>query len=122
MVERPREGGKVTEAQVAWAAGFFEGEGTFYAKAAGPKRKDGTRRKSLKLSLSNTDLSMLRQFKAYLGDAGSITQLRAARPNRQQIFQWSCVTKQARNVAALLYPYLSERRKQQLGNAGGLTL
>ena len=70
--DKIRESGDVylnavpTERNLAWAAGFFEGEGCFYA-GYHPARQDGTKVFRTHASLTQKDVTLLEQFKNIVG-------------------------------------------------------
>jgi len=66
---------------LAWAAGFFEGEGCI-GHATGTPRSIG-------IGVVNTDLERLEKFAAVM-DCGLIRDRGKQGPNRKRVWQWSC--------------------------------
>ena len=117
-----------TEIELAWAAGFFDGEGCIHCRIDHGKLKHQFQ---LIISISNTSLRSLERFKGivqhgpiyvrrtYIGNFGPY------KPN----WQWRSVSKQAHEVLVLLFPYLVTKRQEAelaisarkylIGNRGG---
>lgn len=101
------------EAQIAWAAGFFEGEGCFVYSQTTRNRRSFQRR----AVLANTDLEALRNFNAAvgLGKIGAKPRSRTkARAHWKPCWQWVCSHRE--ELAALIemfQPYLSTRRLEK---------
>ena len=55
------------KSDLAWAAGFFEGEGSVGAFKTGRPRKDGTRRIGVSLSINQVDRECLDRFREVVG-------------------------------------------------------
>jgi hypothetical protein len=100
--------------QLAWAAGFFDGEGN-----AGSVLTKG--HMILRLQVGNTDLELLRRFKAAVGDLGKIGgpyRQTASKEHHKSKWLWSCyrfVALQA--VVALLWPWLGTAKRKQISAA-----
>lgn len=115
------------DAEIAWAAGFFEGEGYFTARKW--TLKDGTVRLYPIAGINNTDLSMLERFHEIVEvgklrprvlDAATL-----ARFNAKPQWQWKTQKRhETESVFGLLEPWLSERRlaraRSLLDNRGSL--
>ena len=102
-----------TSEEVAWAAGFFEGEGTV------ARRKQGRF-----IAINNTDVDVLERFHAIVevgvvrGPYGPYNDL-----SRKPIWTWSVSNAEGRqHVADLLSPWLSVRRCEQLADVADLLL
>ena len=95
---------------IAWAAGFLEGEGAFYAERTGCER----------VQARQVQLQPLLRIQELFG--GSL-QLR--KNNRrgfglttaQPINEWRCSGSRARGIMMTLYPLLSPQRQQQIRTA-----
>ena len=97
--------------EAAWVAGFFDGEGTVYAHRSGPRRY-------LNLTIANTDMESLERCQRVLG--GAIYERRVA-ADRLPMFVLKVARQPAVEAAlALLDPYLSGKRQQQLATARAL--
>lgn len=104
--------------ELAWAAGFFDGEGWVYqAHKEGKRRKDGTQRAYPKLGLGNTDLPLLERFQKALGCGKVYGPYREKKPHVKPFWQWSASHKQGRQAARLLLPYVGDRNIKRLMEA-----
>lgn len=94
-----------TEVDIAWAAGFLEGEGSFYSG-----------RGSQYVSATQVNAEPLGKMKRLFG--GSVY-LRGARGNSQEYFLWRVSGSKARGLMFKLFPLLSEKRQGQIRKALG---
>lgn len=94
-----------TELEVAWAAGFFEGEGCVTRYSRGGKR---AHEYVYSVQLNNTDKDVIDKFARIMG-CGSMD--RMERANRKVIWLWR-VRKRLDMVRVLkmLRPHMGERR------------
>jgi hypothetical protein len=92
--------------ELAWAAGFFDGEGTFSA----PRRQD-KKYCYLTLSVAQKDPRPLHRFVRAIG-AANVTG-----PNKEGMHHAQLTSTKAVLAAALLEPYLSEPKREQLTRA-----
>lgn len=91
-----------TETELAWAAGFFDGEGTSTScrnknQAAYPR-----------LHVHQKDRRTLDRFHAAIGFRGSVGHRRS-----DGCYAWQASCNLGRSVMMLLWPYLSEAKKEQ---------
>lgn len=94
--------------ELAWAAGYFEGEGCFSLQ----KRKERpSGRPQAGATVRNTDEDTLRRFHAAVG-VGSVAAYPPQVKGNKPFWQW-CVKgyPTTRSVIILLYPWLGERRR-----------
>ena len=102
----------LTDVQLAWAAGFIDGEGTIsmYTKAHKPYRPGY----SIRLSVVNTYLPSLERLQVMFG--GSIQPLhseeRSYGENWKPSFFWSCGAKATEAALTQLLPHLFVKRPQ----------
>jgi len=99
------------ETDLAWAAGFFDGEGCILIRRG--KHKDPKRKiqHSLVLSVVQTDVRPLNTLQRLFG--GSIHVYTRTIPNRKQIWTWRInKTSVAANILKLLYPYLQVKMEE----------
>lgn len=96
---------------LAWAAGFFDGEGCFTASAKvryqtseGPKS-----RRYLNLTVAQKYDPLLVRLREMFGAGGIYAQ--KERPTSSAGFKWACNGREAFHVANLLWPYLGERKR-----------
>lgn len=96
-----------TEAQIAWAAGLFEGEGCISIKPP-----QGARHMpSIRLNISMTDEDVLVRFREAVGCGGVVRLRRPALPGKKAVYSWDIGnrTEVARLLEAFL-PWFGERR------------
>lgn len=96
------------ELERAWAAGLFEGEGSF------GMRKNGT----VLLSLASTDLDVIKRFRTAIG-TGRIWSQPPGRNNRKKRL-WRVDVSQVdevMRVTEMLYPWLGDRRRARADEA-----
>ena len=93
---------------VAWAAGLFEGEGSWYARRCGDFVY-------ARASLASTDEDVVRRFFAVVG-CGAVHR-EADRPGRKPIWRWQVQSRvDFAAIADQLKPWLGTRRLQQLAD------
>ena len=98
------------ETELAWAAGFFDGEGT----TGLAKGTDSIIRRKPRLSVPQKHRECLERFQKAVGGLGKIYPV-----NHGQIHHFSVQNaKGVDTVLTLLWPYLSCHKKQQAENAG----
>lgn len=90
------------EADHAWAAGFFDGEGCIDVG-----RNNGARQRHLpRLTVGNTNLAALERLKAILG--GSISRRSPGRGERRPVWAWQVSgAKGVSEALAMMQPYLT---------------
>lgn len=107
----------VTEVEIAWAAGLFEGEGCVLLGKKTWKRKDGSLGRpaivpSMKINM--TDLDVLEKFFRIVG-VGSLDRFGFdASGGTKRQYMWRVNGKEVETVARMLYPHLCARRKARL--------
>ena len=87
-----------TEAEVAWAAGFIEGEGSFFKNGGG-----------LTVRATQVQKEPLERLQKWFG--GSVLL------QGQPIWKWTVCGDRARRVVQLTYPWFSPRRQEQVDRA-----
>jgi len=101
---------------LAWAAGFFDGEGCVHLK----RDYNGKQKQlkliptySLRLMITNTHLASLERVREIL-NIGSLRPLAhyGEGPEGKQRWEWRAASKQAESVLRLLMPYLTTKREQ----------
>lgn len=96
-----------TEAEIAWAAGLFEGEGCISIK---PPHGHG-KIPSIRLNVSMTDEDVLVRFREAVGCGGIVRLRRPALPGKKAVYSWDIGSRA--EVAKLLeafLPWFGERR------------
>jgi hypothetical protein len=97
-----------SEADIAWAAGFYEGEGHF-----GVKRNPYHYPTSLRLTIGQRTEEPILKFLS-IAEVGKIRHRHLGEGHGGEIWYYDAgKTVQALQVLALLWPWLSERRQLQ---------
>jgi hypothetical protein len=99
-----------TDTEIAWAAGFFEGEG--YFSAIPRQLKDGPRLYPF-VGINNTDYEMLARFHEIVGVGRIETRSVAYSPfNAKPQWRWIAGKRhEAEHILQLFTPWLSTKRK-----------
>lgn len=103
--------------ELAWAAGFFDGEGNCRKKT--PYRRDPQAKQIPLLSISQTDRRVLDRFKAAVFGVGKVYGPYRPKTPRSRPY-WSYTTSNfgaALAVVAALWPFLGEVKRQQISAA-----
>ena len=102
---------------LAWAAGFYEGEG--YCGTTHDRRRVLP---GVVITIHNTDLGMLERFQECVYGLGRIYGPYSYRgPDRKPMYRWAAQRfDHAQAVAAFLWPLLSDRRQDQIRAALGV--
>ena len=100
------------ETEIAWAAGFFEGEGTI-RDVKGIPRNDGHRQHYMYLQIVNTDLQMIERWKRIMG-AGPIYHQKGPERNKPLYSVRIENGEKVKEAVKLLWPYLSDRRRERI--------
>lgn len=100
----------MTDTELAWAAGFFDGEGTISQTTA-----SGTSRRYLLLRIGHVDPRPLRRFAAAvgLGNVNGPYQQKKGGGRWSDFHAWQVAGTKAEAVYIQLEPYLSEPRLEQ---------
>lgn len=105
-----------SELEIAWASGFFDGEGSTLAHRTTNRHtpNNGWCKWYLRVQVCQTDLGPLERFKAAFGNVGSIDR---GRPNgglgNKIIYQYTASGKEAERIFFLMEPYLCQPKKDQ---------
>lgn len=101
-----------TEADVAWAAGLFEGEGNVGLRS--DERVDRFRTRHV-LKLTSTDLDVLEKFLHIVGTGTIVKHEAPKQSHHKQAWVWSC-SKQLHvfYIAQLFIPHMGQRRGDAL--------
>lgn len=92
--------------EAAWAAGFFDGEGTYY-------RRTRRTQKECNMEVSQLDIRPLERFLSAVNEGKIIS--RNGRKHTKPHFMWVCYKQEDReNVVNKLWPFLSEPKKEQI--------
>ncbi len=99
----------ISDADIAWAAGLFEGEGTFDLGRVSKDRHTGDRVYA-RASLGTTDEDVLLRFQAIVG-VGSVNKARQMMRSGKKMWYWKAATRDdVEHVAELFRPWLGTRR------------
>jgi hypothetical protein len=101
------KGRAVTNLEVAWAAGIFEGEGS--CNPVPPRGKYTVPRQMV--GVSQKDPWLLERLKDMFG--GHIY-LKSDRRNPSPLYRWQIDGPRGRGFLLTIYPFLSPRRKEQI--------
>lgn len=98
--------------ELAWAAGFFDGEGCIYIAPIKPRYK------ALGIDIGQVDRRVLDRFRAAVGDLGKVYGPRdkrtKTRPNGKPSFQYrSSAFEDVQAVIAMLWKFLSPVKRNQ---------
>lgn len=104
--------------EVAWAAGFFDGEGSASCAAYGQPRKDGTRHYRIVLSVSQCGAgpapAELVRFQKVVG-VGSIYGPLHRHANWKPMWQWQATSRDdIENTIDQLWPWLCSTKREQI--------
>ena len=105
--------------ELAWAAGFFDGEGSTCVYSG-----NSTPHPNLRVTIGQTDTEVLTRFKNAVG-FGNITgpfKGKNDKTNRKPVYQYSVGSIRAISVMNLLIPFLASIKKEQFYIALGKTL
>ena len=97
--------------ELAWAAGFYDGEGSTGVERRRQAPGRGQPYVGLVVEVTQVDERPLRRFAAAVG-VGRIN-LRPRRGNRQPQWRWRAAGGAARRALRALWPYLSEPKREQ---------
>lgn len=100
----------INREELAWAAGFFDGEGSFNVHSTHPS----TGRKYARASINQVHPEVLERFKNAVLDIGNVTGPHAKGNKRQPIYTYAIQSFEGvQAVYALLYPFLSSVKREQ---------
>lgn len=95
-----------TTADIAWAAGIWEGEGCWGVYRLGPTGKINVQSR-----LGMTDADVVFRFAAIVG-FGTVRARRARRPHEKPLTEWYTQRRDlSRQLTEMFWPYLGERRR-----------
>lgn len=103
--------------ELAWAAGFFDGEGWTSVTMAKPSATR-ERRKYIQMGLGQANLVTLERFLAAVG-SGSIYRVPNGTTRKKDYWQWSASGKKAYPAMERLWPFLSQPKKDQFERVYG---
>ncbi len=101
------------ELELAWAAGFFDGEGSVSVH----RDKRPGRRPVLHLDIEQVDPRPLRRFALAVGFTGSITKRESRSNGRRPIYRITMGENRTINTIGALWDYLSEPKREQYARA-----
>jgi len=95
----------MTKTEIAWLAGFLEGEGCFHYH-------DSPMQKSLRIAVNGTDGDVIRRAAALMGCKANGPYPRKA--PRKPVFQFTCSGFKAARIMKLILPYMGLRRTAKI--------
>ena len=98
--------------ELAWAAGFFDGEGYVGSVRRRPGPRGGRWSTVLAMEISQVDERPLQRFAAAVG-CGSINRRAVRNPRWRQQWRWRATQGAAERALCALWPYLSEPKREQ---------
>lgn len=106
--------------QLAWAAGFFDGEGCVLKTYENPPRKDGRQAAAIQVSIGQSGIyghELLRRFAIAVGLPGNLYGPRPPAKNQKLVrYQWEVNGfEKVQAVAAMLWPWLGRVKRAQFG-------
>jgi len=101
---------------VAWAAGLFEGEGSFVER-----KKKSTTRTYFSAVLETSDLDVLMLFHDIV-EVGRISGPYTGRTRKKPTWRWAAYGPEGKFAAELLRPFLGQRRTARLDELLSLTV
>jgi hypothetical protein len=102
--------------ELAWAAGFYDGEGSSKAIYYHYKTKKGKARnpsRNVCMSVSQCELAPLERFKKAVNNLGHINGPYHYKAQKRPYWIWSSSCASAKEVFKKLKPYLSQAKKLQ---------
>ncbi len=94
--------------RVAWAAGLFEGEGSFHLR----RMRENRRSVHLHAALVTTDHDVILRFAEVVG-VGRLGDVRQRRPHHKQQWAWRANGSDVELLYELIGPWLGERRQRR---------
>lgn len=104
----------ISQIDIAWAAGLFEGEGCIFTNKEYDKRDNKSRYRE-RLVLVSTDEDVVKKFHSIVGgNTVSGPNIREDRPNEKPTWRWNVSSKSdVERILNLFLPYLGIRRKER---------
>lgn len=94
------------QAEIAWAAGLFEGEGCVFCS--------GTH--SAEMTLSMSDKDRVERFAEVMG-FGTVGHVNPAQDGWKDMWKWRCEVRNLQQAVEMLWPWLGPRRQEQARSA-----
>jgi hypothetical protein len=98
--------------ELAWAAGFFDGEGCVVFTNTGVVAKNGRKFKRMIASTCQVDYDTIKKFVDII-ETG-VLRGPFSKPNRKPIYRWYCYDSNVDRFIEKLRPYLTLKYKQYL--------
>ena len=102
---------QVMKSELAWAAGFFEGEVCVRLAPSGKPRKDGSQYKTIRISISNTEKPLMDRFSAAV-QHGGVRKRGPSGLGKKDLFIWDASGKPADTVMETLLPFMIGNKAQ----------
>lgn len=102
---------RMSDLELAWAAGFFDGEGCTCVARVYPSERSRGRPSVLRLTIGQKEVTTLQRFQAAIGGLGSITGPYSFKNGTP--YRFTASSRDTEIILPRLWPYLSEPKKQQ---------
>ena len=101
----------MNESDLAYLAGFFDGEGSVSISENGkPSPRALSPNHTLQVAIGNTDITVLKQIQQHFG--GYLTTRCPSKPRHKTVYQWSLRSTGAADFLKAIRPYLKMKCKQ----------
>lgn len=101
-----------TETELAWLAGFIDGEGSIVLSShkPNPRKRQVSQLWVMRLTVTNSYQESIMLIQSWFG--GSVEKRKRAKPHHKQTWKWECSGKRARFVLEKIKPYLIVKKSQ----------
>lgn len=103
-----------TVADLAWAAGILDGEGSIFVMKQGRQDRERDTNYILRVSVQSTDPYMAKEMASIFPDGAVFSQQVDKRPNNSNTLKWQVSGRKAANVLKELLPFLRVKKEQAL--------
>ena len=101
-----------TIADLAWAAGIIDGEGSIFVMKQGRKDRERTHNYIMRVSVQSTDPYMSKELCKLFPDGAVFTQEIDKRPNNSDTLKWQIQGRKAANVLKQIVPFMRVKHEQ----------
>lgn len=101
-----------TIADLAWAAGIIDGEGSIFIMKQGRKDRERDTNYVLRVSVESTDPYMAQELKKIFPSGAVFSSKRDKRPNNSNTLKWQINGKRSVEVLKDLLPFLRVKKEQ----------
>lgn len=104
--------------ELAWAAGFFDGEGCTQLMHMKPRRNADY--PTIRVIVTQADRGLLERFQRAVGDGNIVGPITKNRPGRKPLYRLTKNGPAAAEILRVLWPWLSEPKREQARTAVAL--